>query len=393
MRFSASLVYRSFVLSTLGGALLLACGGGASKGDGDDETGGASGTSGTPSNGGSGGASVGGTSDGGTSSGSAGTSTNGGDGSGGNAGTGTNGGDGGTSGSGADMGGTSTGGASEGGTTGTGGDAGSATGGTGGDAGTAGMSGSAGKGGSGGTPSAGCRAGGSPASGRMTIDVSGTMREYIIKLPASYDNAHPYRLMLTLHGRMYSAQTVADGGPPGSGPYYGIEAVSGGTTIFVAPQALSTSWTNESGRDTAYIDAMVARFKSELCIDESRMFITGFSMGAIMTLTYACAKPATFRAIAPMSASLPSTCTGTTPIAYWGSHGTNDPTISYASGQAVRDSFVARNGCTMQTMPGDQDGCVSYQGCDAPVNFCTFDGVHQPPPYAGVELWAFFSQF
>jgi poly(3-hydroxybutyrate) depolymerase len=223
------------------------------------------------------------------------------------------------------------------------------------------------------------------------------MREYIVKLPADYDVTRPVprRLIFAFHGRMYDAQSVADGGPPGSGPYYGIEALAGGSAIFVAPQALSTSWTNEGGRDVAYVNAMLLRFRTELCIDETRIFSVGFSMGAIMTLTIACGNPNTFRAIAPMSASLPTGCVGDTPIAYWGSHGTNDPTITYATGQAVRDAFVARNGCRTQTTPGDRDGCVNYQGCaaTAPVTFCTFDGVHQPPPYAGEAIWAFLSQF
>jgi poly(3-hydroxybutyrate) depolymerase len=233
-------------------------------------------------------------------------------------------------------------------------------------------------------------------SGRFMIDVGGTMREYIIKLPAAYDPTRPYRLIFTFHGRMYSAQSVADGGPPGSGPYYGIEAVSAGSAIFVAPQALSTSWTNESGRDVAYIEAMIARFKAELCIDESRIFSVGFSMGAIMTLIASCEDDSVFRAIAPMSASLPADCNGNDRArAYWGSHGTEDPTISPAQGEAVRDAFVAKNGCMMTTMPGDREGCVNYQGCEAgaPVTWCTFSGVHEPPPYAGEAIWAFFSQF
>jgi poly(3-hydroxybutyrate) depolymerase len=231
-------------------------------------------------------------------------------------------------------------------------------------------------------------------SGRFMIDAAGTMREYIIKLPAAYDSTRPYKLIFTFHGRMYSAQTVADGGPPGSGPYYGIEAVSGGTTIFVAPQATSSSWGNAN--DVPYIEAMIARFKAELCIDESRIFSVGFSAGAIMTLTASCEDNSVFRAIAPMSASLPADCNGNDRArAYWGSHGTEDPTIRINQGEAVRDSFIAKNGCTMTTMPGDRSGCVNYQGCDAgaPVTWCTFSGVHEPPPYAGEAIWAFFSQF
>jgi poly(3-hydroxybutyrate) depolymerase len=117
-------------------------------------------------------------------------------------------------------------------------------------------------------------------------------------------------------------------------------------------------------------------------------------MGAIMTLTAGCDSTSVFRAIAPMSASLPTSCGSTgEALAYWGSHGTNDTTILPSQGEAVRDSFVAKNGCDATTTPGDRAGCVNYQGCSAgaPVTWCTFTGVHEPPPYAGAAIWEFFS--
>jgi poly(3-hydroxybutyrate) depolymerase len=253
-------------------------------------------------------------------------------------------------------------------------------------------------GGLGGTPSTGCISQQVPASGHFTIDVAGTEREYILKLPASYDVTKPtaYPLFVLLHGRMFSAQTVVDGMQPSmTGPYYGLEAASAGRAILVAAQALSTSWTNENGRDVAYLNAMISRFKTSLCIDEDRVFGVGFSMGAIMTLTAGCDASNGFRAIAPMSASLPSNCSDAgKPLAYWGSHGTSDPTINISQGQAVRDSFVKRNGCKSTTTPGDRAGCVSYDGCaaGAPVAWCTFDGVHEPPTFAGDAIWKFMSQ-
>ncbi len=245
------------------------------------------------------------------------------------------------------------------------------------------------------SPSPGCNASGTPASGRFSIQVGSATREYIVKLPTGYDPKHPYRLIFAFHGRQYSAQSVADGGPPGSGPYYGIESEANGTAIFVAPQALSSSWNPDA--DLAFVTAMVSRFESELCIDENRIFSTGFSMGAIMTIAIGCSQANVFRAIAPMSGSLQGgTCAGSQAIAYWASHGTNDPTIPIANGEAARDVFVTRNGCDKTgTTTGSPTGCVNYTGCDDgyPTTWCTFDGVHEPPPFAGQAIWAFFSQF
>jgi polyhydroxybutyrate depolymerase len=295
-------------------------------------------------------------------------------------------------------GGQTAGAAGEGGVGVTGGVGGAATGGnaaTGGGAGTATGGAAGATTGGAPVPSSGCTAASAPASGKATIDVSGTTREYILTLPAGYDPRHPYPLIFAFHGGQYDDQWVVNGDPPQSGPYYGVQAEAHDTAILVAPQALTGSWTNQNGRDVAYVNAMVARFEAQLCVDQSRVFATGFSMGAIMTLALGCNASATFRAIAVMSGEIMNGCPDTRPIAYWASHGMSDPTIAFAQGEAARDTYLQRNHCSAQTAATTPAGCVSYQGCDAgaPVTWCPFDGVHQPPPFAGAGIWGFFSQF
>jgi len=391
--------HRYLVLPMLACGLLVACGGGApvdtgqggggQSGNGAPGSGGTSGSGGTTAVAGSGG-SVG-------SGGAAGTASGAGGSSGGGGGvTGVAGGAAGAAGRGG-AGGSAAGGAAGTAVAGRGGNAGGAAGssGRGGSGtGTAG-SGVAGAGG-GAMPSTGCGMATLPSSGRSTIDVSGTAREYILKMPAGYDTNHPYRLIFAFHGAMYDAASVDAGGAPSpSGPYYGIEPLAGGSAIFVAGQALSGGWSNTGGRDVAYVNAVIAQLKSRLCIDQSRIFATGFSFGAIMTLALGCAEADQFRAIAPMSGQIQNGCAGNAAIAYWASHGTNDTTIPPTQGEMARNEFIMRNGCTAQTVPGDRAGCVDYQGCSAghPVTWCSFTGAHMPPPYSGEAIWAFFSRF
>ena len=243
------------------------------------------------------------------------------------------------------------------------------------------------------SPSAGCNSAMPQMSGRFNITVSGASREYILKLPDNYDATHPYRLMFGWHGRMYDDNWVADGGAPLTGPFFGVEGMANGSTIFVAPQAAGQGWANS---DLAFADAMLAKFEAELCIDKNRVFSAGFSAGAMMTVTLGCARGDVFRGIAVMSGSTQLGCaTGTHPVAYWASHGTMDTTVPIASGEAARDEFAKRNHCGTQTMTVDPMGCTLFLGCDAgyPVTFCTFDGVHEPAPFAGVGIWGFISQF
>jgi polyhydroxybutyrate depolymerase len=397
----ASLVARkSLRYAALTSALLVsACG---NKADDDDAKGGADqgGTSGMPvggaSNAGSGGSSGSGTSaSGGTAGASAGGTNGGTDNKGGSAGNGVSGR--GTSGS---------GGAAAGGSAGSG-MAGAAAGSSPGGAAGSSMTGGAGAGmggSSGGlkdpVPSKGCgKSSAAPPDGDGTITVGGKERQYIIRIPSGYENTVPNRIIFAFHGMSGSAKQVDNGDPPNSGleptgPYYGIKEHADDHTIFVAGQA-DGSWQNG---DVDYVKALVAKFEDELCLDENRILATGFSMGGIMTLRVACNMADVFRAVAPMSCSLSAaSCpSGGGHIAYWSSHGTEDTTINISNGIAARDEFRKRNGCnTEEPKPIGDNGCVAYQGCDEgyPVNWCEFEGIHQPPTFSGPEIWGFLAQF
>ncbi|HEY7370719.1 MAG TPA: Ricin and poly(3-hydroxybutyrate) depolymerase fusion [Polyangia bacterium] len=354
-----------------------------------------SGSSSTPGTGGSsggGGAGVGGSGPGtGGSSGSGGTIGTGGSaaGSGGSAGgAGTIGGSGG--GRGGSAGGGTAGGAGRGGASGVGGAMGGITG-------TGGAS-----------PSAGCGQT-PPASMRTSIDVSGMTREYILSVPSNYNPNTPYRLIFAWHPWGGSAQQVAGTGNSG---YYGLKGSSNNQAILVAPEGLDfggngLGWGNTNGQDIAFLQAMLALFKSQLCVDQNRIFSAGFSFGGMMSNAVGCAALA--RAIAPMAGnSTVSGCTaGTQPVAYMGFHGTHDSVVDISGGRTARDVFVKRNGCSSQTVPSSPswcDGiasnyqpctCVDYQGCmpGYPVTWCEYNADHQAAPNSGPTLWSFFSQF
>jgi polyhydroxybutyrate depolymerase len=353
-------------------------------------TGGAPGTGGTAARGGGAGTGTGGTIAGTSGSGNtSGTGTGGSlSGSGGSSG-GTGGSAAGASGAGASGGGASGGGAGVAGS-GTGGSSGSGTGGSGG-----------------GTESAGCGKS-PPMSDRYDIDVDGTMREYILALPDDYDPSLPHRLIFGWHPLGGSAQQVAGGG------YYGLESQAEGTAIFVAPEGLpfqgnSLGWGNTNGQDLEFLEAMLARFRAELCIDEERIFSTGFSFGGMMSFAVGCAENGVMRAIAPQAGNIQvSGCEdGTRPVAVMGFHGDDDTVVSIDGGRAGRDQFIERNQCSDQTEVVDPswcDGlgasnqpceCVSYQGCadGYPVIWCEFNGPHTPAPNSGQTIWDFFSSF
>lgn len=318
------------------------------------------------SSGGTGGSSTG---SGGATSGSGGTSLGGG---------GTN----------AGSGGGGAGATSTGGTTGSGG-VGSGTGGS-----TGGSTGA--------TPSAGCGQATTLKSGTATIDVSGTSRTYILQIPSNYDPSKPYKLIFGFHWLGGSASDVASGNIIG-GAYYGLSSRSAGSAILVAPDGLpdpsqnnNKGWPNTNGQDVAFVKAVLQLFESNLCIDQSRIFSTGFSYGGIFSLTLGCEMSDVFRAIAPESGELFGSCrTKGGPVAVWQAQGDSDTTVPPASAQSANNYFVTTNHCSAQTTAVSPSPCVTYQGCDAgyPVTWCEFSGGHMPWSQAPDPVWAFFNQF
>jgi len=260
-----------------------------------------------------------------------------------------------------------------------------------------------------GARSAGCGKARTLQNGGQTLQSGGAARSYILRVPDNYDNSHPYRLVLAYHWINATAQQIADGTSPQESPFYGLWNLSNGSTIFVAPQGVNNAWANSNGQDVTFTDDVLAQIENDLCIDTTRVFANGFSFGASMSYALACARPNVFRGVAAYSGAQLSGCSGgTTPVAYYASHGVQDSVIAISTGRNLRDHFAAVNGCTPQTPPEPASGstshvCTTYQGCSAghPVTWCAFTGSHTPSPrdagqtssWNPAQAWSFISQF
>jgi poly(3-hydroxybutyrate) depolymerase len=236
---------------------------------------------------------------------------------------------------------------------------------------------------------AGCGSTTDVASGRFTIDVAGSPRDYILALPDGYDATRPYPLVFTWHPGGGTAQQTANN-------YYGLRALADDSAIFISPEGIDNGWANTGGRDVAFLDAMLDRFQGELCIDRTRIFSTGFSYGGMMSFAIACGRADVFRAIAPMSGALYSGCEdGDAPIAMLAFHGTTDTVVPIANGVRARDEIAERNGCQPAADAVESDGCLTFQGCSEghPATWCEFNGGHTPAPQSAARIWDFFSSF
>ncbi|MFD8498910.1 RICIN domain-containing protein [Amycolatopsis sp. NPDC059657] len=265
--------------------------------------------------------------------------------------------------------------------------------------------------------SAGCGKAPGLASGAHTIQSGGQNRSYIVRVPAGYDNNHPYRLIFGFHWRGGSANDVDSGGTDGyNWSYYGLRRLADNAnngTIFVAPQGNGGGWGNPGGQDVTFVDDLLRQLEAALCVDTAQVFAGGFSYGGAMSYALACARPTVFRAVAVYSGANLSGCAGgTQPVAYIGLHGIRDNVLPIAQGRGLRDTFVRNNGCAPTNPPEPANGSLThivtaYSGCRAgyPVVWAAFDGAgHDPGPRDGCtcdgwqtwtsgEVWKFITQF
>ncbi|GIJ26771.1 hypothetical protein Vqi01_19330 [Micromonospora qiuiae] len=265
-------------------------------------------------------------------------------------------------------------------------------------------------------PSGGSGCGKAPAlsSGTHTIQSNGKSRQFILRVPANYNNANPYRLIFAFHWRGGTMQEISSGGTSGAAwSYYGQQEQSNNSAILVAPQGFGNGWGNAGGEDVTFVDDMIRLIESSLCVNPRQRFALGFSWGGGMSYALACARADVFRAVAVISGAQISGCSGgTQPIAYFGLHGISDNVLSIGQGRSLRDTFVRNNGCTQQSPREPAAGSrthitTTYSGCRAgyPVQWAAFDNGHMPGPVDGTyaesgvttwtkgEIWRFFAQF
>jgi len=244
----------------------------------------------------------------------------------------------------------------------------------------------------------------------LTLTINSKSRTFFVLLPANYNASTPHRLILTLHALGGNAGQVVSG-TSGYLPWYGIPPLASNSsipTIYVAPNGVSNGWGNQAGEDVTFIRSVISTVESDVCIETSLRFSTGFSYGGAMSYSLACSLGSELRAVAALSGNptISGCAGGTDAVAYYGQHGVSDTVLPITGGRQMRDRFVKNNGCTAVTAAEPAAGSgkrikTVYSGCKEgkPVVWVAFDGPHTPTPREGGELWTagetweFFGQF
>jgi polyhydroxybutyrate depolymerase len=182
-------------------------------------------------------------------------------------------------------------------------------------------------------PSAGCGASdqASVVAEERLIDVDGVSRRYLLTVPEAHDGTMPLPVVFDFHGLLEGAEVHSQ-----MSGYSALAEEEGFVVVFPHGTGNPLQWDVEpspDNKDVAYFDAVLDEVSTALCLDESRVYATGLSMGAMFTSVLLCERADVLAAAAPVAGLLdPDGCDPSRPVPILTFHGTEDPILRFNGG-------------------------------------------------------------
>ncbi len=225
----------------------------------------------------------------------------------------------------------------------------------------------------------------------MTWMVDGVKRQAIVYAPSKEAAKAP--LIFSFHGHGDTMQNFQGVGIQGFWPQ----------AIVVYPQGLPTSrsgetalpgWQTEKGRysdrDLKLVDEMLASLRAKFQVDDSRVYATGFSNGAMFTYLLWAERPNVFAAFAPVAARLEPSVMPTVPKPLLHVAGEDDQTIPFAAQRKAVEFARQVDGVSKK---GESCGvnCMFYPSANgSPVMTFFHPGGHEYPDGTSELIVKFF---
>ncbi|MCQ2820058.1 MAG: hypothetical protein MJ252_22555 [archaeon] len=235
------------------------------------------------------------------------------------------------------------------------------------------------------------------------------MRTVRVDFPDNYNNNKPYKLLFGMQCMGGSGSQVQKEG------YYGLKPLDTNKDfIFLAPEG-NGGYAPWGEQDYKLFDELLAFMKNNACIDESRVFSTGFSYGAMFSNGLSWNHQDVLRAVAVFETAERNIWLPTylgKPIGWMAVEALQDPICTPEMARHARDIILSHNG------PGGSDAskepaieykgsgphvCYEYQTVDQnyPVTWCTQNGGHmwdhkdegQTKTWVPGATWDFINRF
>ena len=215
--------------------------------------------------------------------------------------------------------------------------------------------------------------------------------EYEAWLPAGWNEKDPLPVVMYIHGYNGSPASVSNKEDV-------MAEFSDAGVLLLLPESHNGSWdvrlNSDSRDDLGFFDAILEAAEDCWGIDESRLYVTGFSIGGSMAHQLACYRGDVFAASAPLSGTfwdpMPTSC-DVPPIPVRHTHGLSDTTWPYEGQEfspgaiqgAAEDGVAVwrthNNSTEATTTELEGDGaltCTVWGEGDAEVRLCTHEKGH-----------------
>lgn len=213
-----------------------------------------------------------------------------------------------------------------------------------------------------------------------TITVGTANRTYILDTPKNFDPKKSYGVLFGFHGRTNNNQQVR-----------GYTRLHSNQSDYITmyPQAVITengthNWADANNIE--FIDRLLDSVSSNYCIDRTKIFAAGHSLGGWFTHKISCIRGGVFRGMAAVgTGGYSGTCNG--PAATLLLHNPDDWAVAFTGGQSAFSIRKKRNQCDTTQFDSDLSGleCVQASNCREgnPTKFCTYNEA----PYGSTHGW------
>jgi polyhydroxybutyrate depolymerase len=196
---------------------------------------------------------------------------------------------------------------------------------------------------------------------RYTLTHDDRERDYLVYTPADYDESQSYSLLLALHPANTTAQDMASMTNFNSlADTYDV--------LMVFPNSVSGRWNSSEEfafDDVGFISALLDTLIADYSVDDSQVFVLGYSSGGLMTMKLRCALADRLTGIisyaAPMTFAIASDCLSADPVSAFVIHGTVDEVFPYGGQASVSNGELSGTFSAVQTI----GFLASLNGCES----------------------------
>lgn len=251
--------------------------------------------------------------------------------------------------------------------------------------------------------------------GRMSIEIDGRTRSYILFVPPGHDVDKPAPLVINAHG--------APSNPAAQAALSGFDELAAEEGVIVVyPAAVSGIWDFEDGdemdrpdvNDLHFIETLIDEVSGLVSVDTDRIYALGFSMGAGISNLVACHLPEQIAAVVQVAGLMHydgPACPRPIPIPVLAIIGEADPITTQGTqdlpfadqprpADVEAEAWVVTNGCDPDpaVTQVSEDVTRSQYTCDAaPLVVYRHPGGHSWPAHLGPDIvtneliWRFLS--